>query len=120
VSSNVAQVCSFTAVPEILVAYNFYYYYSKFHMSESRRFHQPYMVSAHFLHLSKVKFMEEGTPPPAYTFSSYTTYTPPHNPVITGTLSVCSFKSLPIVFVLTQIKFHQWLTESSGFTQVEF
>jgi hypothetical protein len=30
--------------------------------------------------------MEEGTPPPAYTFPSYTTYTPPHNPVITGTL----------------------------------
>jgi hypothetical protein len=26
--------------------------------------------------------MEEGTPPPAYTFPSYTTYIPPHNPVI--------------------------------------
>jgi hypothetical protein len=44
------------------------------------------MVSAHFLYLGKVEFMEEGTPPPAYTFPSYTTYTPPHNPVITGTL----------------------------------
>jgi hypothetical protein len=43
------------------------------------------MVSAHFLYLGKVEFMEEGTPP-AYTFPSYTTYTPPHNPVITGTL----------------------------------
>jgi hypothetical protein len=44
------------------------------------------MVSAHFLYLGKVKFMEEGTPHPAYTFPSYTTYTPPHNLVITGTL----------------------------------
>jgi hypothetical protein len=73
-------------VPEILVACNFFYYYSKFHISESGRFHQPYTVSAHFLYLGKVEFMEEGTPPPAYTFPSYTTYTPPHNPVITGTL----------------------------------
>jgi hypothetical protein len=55
-------------------------------MSESRRFHQPYTVSAHFLYLGKVEFMEEGTLPPAYTFPSYTTYTPPHNPVITGIL----------------------------------
>jgi hypothetical protein len=44
------------------------------------------MVSAHFLYLGKVEFMEEGTPPPAYTFPSYATYTPSHNPVITGTL----------------------------------
>jgi hypothetical protein len=44
------------------------------------------MVSAHFLYLGKVEFMEEGTLPPAYTFPSYTTYTPPHNHVITGTL----------------------------------
>jgi hypothetical protein len=60
--------------------------YSKFHVSESGRFRQPYMVSAHFLYLGKVEFMEEGTLPPAYTFPSYTTYIPPHNPVITGTL----------------------------------
>jgi hypothetical protein len=44
------------------------------------------MVSAHFLYLGKVKFMEEGTLPPAYTFPSDATYAPPHNPVITGTL----------------------------------
>jgi hypothetical protein len=30
--------------------------------------------------------MEEGTLSFAYTFPSYTTYTPPHNPIITGTL----------------------------------
>jgi hypothetical protein len=63
-----------------------FFFYSKFYVSESGRFHQPYMVSAHFLYLGKVKFIEEGTPPPAYTFPSYTTYTPPHNPVITSTL----------------------------------
>jgi hypothetical protein len=64
-----------TVVPEILVACNFSFFYSKFHVSESGRFHQPYMVSAHFLYLGKVKFIEEGTLPPAYTFPSYTTYT---------------------------------------------
>jgi hypothetical protein len=55
-------------------------------MSESGRFYQLYTVSACFLYLVKVKFMEEGTLPPAYTFPTYTTYTPLHNPVITGTL----------------------------------
>jgi hypothetical protein len=77
---------SITVVPEILVACNFFFFNSKFHVSESGRFHQPYIVSAHFLYLGKVEFMEEGTLPPAYTFPSYTIYTPPHNPVITGTL----------------------------------
>jgi hypothetical protein len=64
----------FTAVPEILVACNFFLFYSKFHVSESGRFRQPYTVSAHFLYWGKVEFMEEGTPPPAYTFPSYTTF----------------------------------------------
>jgi hypothetical protein len=63
----------------------FFIIIQKFHMSESGRFCQPYMVSAHFLYLGKVEFMGEGTLPPAYTFPSYTTYTPSHNPVITGT-----------------------------------
>jgi hypothetical protein len=57
-------------------------------MSESGRFHQPYTVSAHFLGI--VEFMEEGTLPPAYTFPSYTIYTP----VITGTLRVHAPSSL--------------------------
>jgi hypothetical protein len=87
-------IVSVTAVPEILVACNFFVFYSKFHVSESRRFHQPYIVSAHFLYLGKVEFMEEGTLPPAYTFHSYTIYTPPHNPVITGTLRVRAPSSL--------------------------
>jgi hypothetical protein len=69
-----------------------FFFNSKFHLSESGRFCQPYTVSAHFLGI--VEFMEEGTLPPAYTFPSYTTYTPPHNPVITGTLRVCTPSSL--------------------------